>query len=105
MLVQKRSVDILMVVGLRSNDPRYDQRQGMWVIRLPAPLPNLTAGRVVIDAAARSYTEQALTSQERSIREGLTEAMEALERASLARLGIADPYGATLTEEKAAANE
>ena len=33
------------------------------------------------------------------------ELMEALERVSLARLGIADPYGATLTEEMAAANE
>jgi probable rRNA maturation factor len=33
------------------------------------------------------------------------EVMEALERGSLARLGIADPYGATLTEEMAAANE
>ncbi|MGO9236287.1 MAG: rRNA maturation RNase YbeY [Methylocella sp.] len=33
------------------------------------------------------------------------ELMEALERVSLARLGIADPYGDTLTEEMAAANE
>ena len=33
------------------------------------------------------------------------EVMEALERSTLARLGIADPYGATLTEEMAAANE
>jgi probable rRNA maturation factor len=31
--------------------------------------------------------------------------MEALERASLARLGIADPYGAALIEEAAGANE
>ena len=33
------------------------------------------------------------------------EVMEALERGTLARLGIADPYDATLTEEMAAANE
>jgi probable rRNA maturation factor len=33
------------------------------------------------------------------------EVMEALERGSLARLGIADPYAATLIEEMAAANE
>jgi probable rRNA maturation factor len=33
------------------------------------------------------------------------EVMEALERASLARLGIADPYGASLIEEAAGANE
>ena len=62
------------------------------------------AGRILKGYAAGNPCMSDITKEvERMAAEA--EAMEALERASLARLGIADPYGATLTEEMAAANE
>jgi len=66
----------------------------------------VAAGKPLRDHVAQSFGAWIFAShRSRPWGSGRSEVMEALERGTLARLGIADPYGATLTEEMAAANE